>query len=273
MHRPLLRPLRFGLATLATLALLACRAEAVDGEEGTPQSRFLASLCAAVGPCCEDPRTRPFGADYDPATCQGYFAIELGTSSKGLDEAREQRCLERLAARTGCDHPDLPFECKDVLARDGAPPGGACAKDRDCATDPRGTVVCSQEKRCVVTLGRGGGECVGAGFGNGAFVTSARTFVGTLCEGDKNQYCHGPSSRCVALGQEGAACSDTDFCTWETYCDPASRICTRTKPSGASCVAPKECESGSCSVGQCEGAFGDPGLASPTPLLCRGTHR
>lgn len=273
----MLRTRSTALASLAiTLLVGACSSEATTSsgvdEPGSPEARFFSSYCAAVTPCCDDAQVRTYAPGYDPAKCSSLHATRAHAGPGAFDEARADRCLKTLETTSSCSWAPygetFTYACKDLYARQGAAAGGACSKDDDCATDPRGVVVCAADKRCAVTTGTGSGECIGAIF-RGVAVVSLGGTVGTLCNGDAEQYCHRPSGRCAQASPSGARCDENELCTRGTYCEAASSTCVATKTDGAACSVWSECTSSDCTNGVCGGGGpGDPGSAVFIPPWC-----
>ncbi len=166
----------------------------------------------------------------------------------------------------------------------GSPLGGACEEDDDCASNPRGRVLCdddffSDEPQpfCQLLAPQPAGEaCSGDiekhGYslwnaGSELEVPVCDNEVGLYCT---NQVCTAPAklgeacqglcvagafcqnSLCVPLAEVGEECSGFDTCVDTAYCDWTDDRCKARRGIGEACGMNSECTSDYCWEDECQ---------------------
>ena len=130
------------------------------------------------------------------------------------------------------------------------------------------------------------GPCIGTRDGSQISYRDAEVHfeLGYICDKADGLYCDTASDHCAAMGAIGEPCSfyepcademycdaegkcaarlpvDSacsgpydDECVASAYCDEATKTCAAQLGDGATCTVSRQCQSGSCTNGQCEKA-------------------
>jgi len=247
-----------GLVIVA-VALAACSdggAGTIGGGTASTSDAFADQFCALYKPCCSQAGLRT-----DGAVCKAFVGVAAAQGS--YDPAAGNKCLGELRAASGsadfcgASSSKVAPTCQTVYGSKGSSssgtkaPGDACSSSSDCASSPEGEVTCrystSDKQFCQVQIDgkEGDSPCIGTKDG---IVTSYTTSSsggapppprGYVCDRAKNLYCDSASSKCAALGTEGAPCGATsgssDACQSAFYCDFGTKVCTKAAAPGDDC--------------------------------------
>lgn len=264
-------------ALLLALFFTQCKTETNEDNEGAGLSRqtFIAQYCQLAAPCC-------VGSGNPGSGCEGAFGSAVPTS---FDSASGQACLDAVRANSSREHfcskglllSDVPA-CKVLSPRGNVAVGGTCndaVTGVECAPPPHGHVACvfgEGKQICQLQeLGGEGASCVEDSNDDGTLPSGASLDVAVS---EKGRYCnrsegfHCVSQKCAKLAAIGAACTDSESCAANAYCDYGTKVCKAVGANGAACVGDVECASRYCDVKskQCSST------GSPTflKLLCGG---
>lgn len=126
-------------------------------------------------------------------------------------------------------------------------PGGACTAGTSVECGPEGYCLSGT---CIARLGVGA-SCSGASCQSGLTCSGSKCVVlgdpGAACTADAQckRYLRCASNLCTdALAPTGAACSYTPQCD-NAYC-PGTNVCTALVPDGQTCTSDVSCASGNC---------------------------
>lgn len=221
-----------------------------------PEDRWCESVahveCASVVPCCA-----AVGVEGDLATCEKNAAAQCqaGTAreksaGRTYDPYAAAVCLVAAGKHVGCsgsvsatpvDQMDdagwaAAVACTNVW-RGAAPTGAACTTLRDCASAgpdaiagcrvPRGATTGT----CQVTTRSSEGQSCASDWEKGPVRVCGHDLV---CVPDPE------GGHCVRKGASGEPCSVVAWpsCRDGLTCDPVTRRCGASLPSGAACVPP-----------------------------------
>lgn len=274
-------------ACVSASAVAACGGgvAAVPPAAPVELATFVDRWCALVAPCCA-----PAGLATDGVQCHKLMA----TASAGTDydPARGGACLAEVeAARTQagfCAGGGATPACEHTFTSRGTqPPGGACAKQSDCASSNQGTVTChawlppgasAPSGTCVLEVDGAVGDhpCIGDKAGNLSLVVwgvGAPPAQGYVCLRAAGAYC-APSGTCAALGSAGAACSGDAGCADGTFCDLLAGRCAARGGAGAACKWSSGClDAYTCDPGtsRCVARLSDGAACTSTDQCARGS--
>lgn len=253
---------RFAFAVLpvaAVLAVPACGGDDDDGEKTYTLDEVCAetvpTICQRRESCCN-----ASGVGFEQAGCE---AREMASCQQNVDDvnagvmefdgSKVDACIDAfdaLLADCRIPLPELLTRLEQVRVcsqvwKGQKGLGAACSRSAECtpSADPSTFTSCSDQGRCQrLTL-------VGSG-------------AGCSLEGDDLRICE-PGLYCdvqlagvatckpaVAVGQ---SCDPlAQDCGLGNYCEASSQSCVKARPVGEDCLLALQCESLSCTGGQCD---------------------
>ncbi len=280
------------IGPLGALALAAaCGGSSSGGGTtggGTPVdvNTFASEFCSLLEPCCADA-----GLSTNGQACQ---ALIMLAGSQGMynpmaggaciSALQQQASSPTFCMTGGAGSP----ACSSVFQKPGTvAPGGACAKDSDCAPSADGRVQCfiqfqfvdggtTQTGTCEVqiqTSMTGASPCIGTYSSSGAVTTidyswsnGAPPPTAYLCNANDGVHCDSQSHACASASPVGGPCSTDTDCMSGAYCNftGGQNTCVARVPIGSMCTDSSSCVAGGyCdSTGHCATQ-----LASGTPCM------
>jgi hypothetical protein len=238
----------FVTAIAGSSLVAACNS---SSDTNGPADAFAAQYCNLTSKCCTSAN------EMDPASCAASMRefIALGAQ---YNQANGDACLAKLSAATGCNFQDAAV-CSQVFGF------GATGQLR--------------------TLVAAGATCDGTQL-SGGVITFASGIGSTepstlhLCDGTSSSRCDDGTHVCVALVDDGGACTGSSLCK-SNYCGSQDK-CVGAAPVGGSCTdapcdATSRCQSGVCVATLASGQPCQPnqdacsGFCDATTMKCVGS--
>jgi hypothetical protein len=292
--------------TVAAVLVAGCGSgggatESCDGGCWKPTAAdqtFIASFCAALGPCCAT-----LGLPLDASGC----ATALTRSGFSADPSLTSSCLAELGQISGTpnctfDISNLSDPCVRAVYEPSGPRrvGQSCAFNADCegspgtvttcltaATSAGASALCASLKPGKI----GDSPCLGYMSSDGIILdynldignVGPPATTGFVCQESMGLFCDPTSRACVSLGAAGSDCGATEtvpcatVCSYQGVCEAVVGVgescgtaacddtsyCDTTSHCVAKLVDGASClDSDQCS-GSCNEPSGSPGTCSP----------
>lgn len=292
--------------------------------KGSPVARadfaatYAKAFCSSIAGCCA---AKSF--PYDGPKCEVYLTGLLGTvypddpSQLDYDPVAAGDCIATAASyiSTCKDDGGPPPAVCDQMFTGKVPEGGTCKFSGNvCAPVAGADVSCDYDpatkagKCAVKPVGKAGDGCGSSCTRHPSGDTSCTGFgsagSGPMpgkaeCYSNDGLYCDGSVYQCKPTAKLGEACTSTEGCLVDTfcdagkcapplalgakcsfsslcangYCDNATQACVPKKKDTATCQSSSECQSGECNymqggtMGTCRAADSGPASAE----VCSGT--
>lgn len=215
---------------------------------------FVADYCARIDPCCSDAK---LGDQCRALTAQKAQAMHFDAAAAAVCLARLEEYSDDAAFCSGIaqtsyytDWSAAIPECEAVFSGgsdssgQGAPLGGACEWDEDCAAPEVGVVRCVPstsifDRVCApVTRGKVGDPCLATVAEINGTLTEwageATAAGGAFCHFADNLHCDEQTLTCAGAKDLGEECTSTLECSSNAYCSP-ERVCAERLAEGDRC--------------------------------------